>query len=49
MNVYKPLMIFNLMNSIVLLADGLHQLPPLHDRGHPAQPQGDQGAMSSAR
>ncbi len=47
MNVYKPLMIYNIAHSITLMTDWLRQLPQVPDRGHQAQPQEDQGVCRS--
>ena len=42
MNVYKPLMIFNIAHSIVILHRRLHEFPEILDRGHDAQSEEDQ-------
>ena len=47
MNVYKPLIIFNIMHSITMLERRLHQLPQVPGRGHQAEPQEDQGVRRS--
>ncbi len=43
MNVYKPLIIFNIMHSITILADGCVELPQVPGRGHQAEPEENQG------
>ena len=42
MNVYKPLMIYNITHSITTDDRQLHQFPQVPDRGHGAQPEEDQ-------
>ena len=49
MNVYKPLMIFNIMHSITHPGRRLHQLPQVPGRGHRAQPEEDRASTSSDR
>jgi fumarate hydratase, class II len=42
MNVYKPLMIFNITHSITIMSDGCTNFP-VPGRGHQAEPEEDQG------
>ncbi len=42
MNVYKPLMIFNVAHSITIMSDGCVEFPQVSGRGHEAQPEEDQ-------
>ena len=51
MNVYKPLMIFNITHSITILSRRLHELPQVPGRGDEAQSEEDQrirGAFADA-
>ena len=43
MNVYKPLIIFNITQSITHHDRRLHQLPQVPGRGHQAEPEEDPG------
>src|ERR1700729_3154718 len=43
MNVYKPLIIFNVTHSITIMTDGCTQLPEIPDRGDEAEFEKDQG------
>ena len=47
MNVYKPLMIFNITHSITIMTRRLHELPEVPGRGHEAQPEERSTNMSS--
>ena len=42
MNVYKPLLIFNITKSVRTHDRRLHELPQVPRRGHRAEPQADQ-------
>ena len=42
MNVYKPLMIFNITHSITIMADGCCELPQIPGRGDETQPEENQ-------
>ena len=47
MNVYKPLIIFNVTHSITIMTDGMHELPQVPGRGHQAESEEDQGVCGS--
>ena len=49
MNVYKPLMIANVMQSITILADGCTNFRTLPGGGHAAEPEDDPATTSIAR
>ena len=47
MNVYKPLIIFNVMHSITMFDGRLRQLPEIPCRGRSAEPEKDRGIRAS--
>ena len=47
MNVYKPLIIFNVMHSIAILRRRLRQFPEIPCRGRSAEPEKDRGIRAS--
>jgi fumarate hydratase class II len=47
MNVYKPLMIFNIAHSIIILSDGCANFRKFLGREHAAEPEEDQGIYRS--
>ena len=47
MNVYKPLMIFNIMHSITIMTDGCTNFRQVPGRGHAAEPEEDPGVRRS--
>ncbi len=49
LNVYKPLIIHNVLQSVRLLADGMASFDEHCARGHRARPRAHRGARSSAR
>ena len=49
MNVYKPLMIFNITHSITHHGRRLHELPQVPGRGHAAEPARRSASTSTAR
>ena len=49
MNVYKPLMIYNITHSIAILTDGCDQLPQVPGRGRRSRTARRSPSMSSGR
>jgi len=47
MNVYKPLIIFNITHSITIMTDGCTNFPQVPGRGYEAKSEKDQGVCGS--